>query len=59
MLFIILIRIIIWLTFFLLIAEGIGAIFLVRWFYALYMREHIKLADRVTALEKAKIGEHG
>ena len=59
MLFIILIRIVIWLTFFLLIAEGIAGIIIIRKFYALYIREHIKLADRVTAIERRLArGEH-
>jgi hypothetical protein len=51
---IIIIRIVIWLTFFLLIAEGIAAIFVIRWFYRFYIREHVKLEGRVEALERRK-----
>ena len=53
---IILLRIVIWLTFFLLIAEGIIAIIVTRWFYALYVRKHIELEARVMALERRLAG---
>jgi hypothetical protein len=49
---IIVIRIIIWLTFFLLIIEGIAGIIVISKFYRLYIREHIKLEKRVAALER-------
>ena len=50
--FIVLIRIVIWLTFFLLIAEGIIAIIVIHWFYALYTRKHIELETRVLTIER-------
>ncbi len=52
MTFIIILRWTIFLTFLLLVAEGVAAIVLVRWFYALYIRKHLELEARVTALER-------
>ncbi len=51
MLIITIIRIVIFATFLLLVAEGIGAVFVYRWFYALYIRKHIELQRRIKALE--------
>lgn len=50
--FIIFIRTAIWLTFLLLIVEGITAIIVIRKFYAFYMRRHIALEARVEAVER-------
>lgn len=52
MLITILIRAVIWLTFFLLIAEGVAAIVLARWALANYVRKHRELEVRVEAIER-------
>jgi hypothetical protein len=49
--FILIIRVISFLTFILLTAEGVAAIIIGRRFYALYVRKHLELEDRVKALE--------
>lgn len=62
MVWILLIRWIIFITFLLLLAEGVGAVFLVRWFYARYITKHRELEDdlqsakrRISVLEEAMI----
>ena len=52
MIWIILVRIAIWLTFFLLIVEGVVAIFFVRWATRLYVRKHRELEVRVEVTER-------
>ncbi len=52
MIWITLIRIAIWLTFMLLIIEGIGAVILARYFFTSYMREHRILEVRLDAIER-------
>ena len=52
MFWITLIRIVIWATFFLLIAQGIGAVIWTYKFYGLYVREHRILEVRIEALER-------
>ena len=49
--FITLVRIAIWLTFFLLIIEGIAALIVIRKFYAYYTRRHIEIETRVARIE--------
>ncbi len=52
MVLIIIIRIAILLTFFLLIVEGVAAIFWVRWFTKRYVRKHIELEARIEVVER-------
>ena len=49
--FITLVRIAIWLTFFLLIIEGIAAIIVIHKFYAYYIRRHAELEARIARIE--------
>jgi len=51
MLIITILRLVILLTFILLVAEGIVAIIMSRYFYKLYIRRHLELQSRVKALE--------
>jgi hypothetical protein len=46
------VRLIIFITFLLLVAEGVTAIILFKRFYALYVRKHLELEKRVEVLEK-------
>jgi len=39
-------------TFILLLAEGIIALFVSRWFYKLYVRKHLALEARIGAIER-------
>lgn len=48
---IILVRIVIWLTFFLLIVGEVAAIIWARKFYLYYVRKHRELEERVEAVE--------
>ena len=48
---VLIIRLVIFVTFLLLVAEGIAAFIIGSRFYRLYVRKHIELEDRVTALE--------
>lgn len=52
MLILLIIRWVIFLTFILLVAEGIAAIIMSRYFYKLYIRKHLELESRVAALER-------
>jgi len=52
MVWITLIRIVISLTFLLLIIEGVGAVLFARYFYGVYVREHRVLEVRVEAIER-------
>lgn len=45
-------RILIWVTFLLLIIEGISAIFIARLAARYYVRRHLELVQRVERLEK-------
>jgi hypothetical protein len=47
-----LVRVVIWLTFFLLVVEAIIAIFWVRWFSNMYTRKHREVEVRLDALEE-------
>ena len=58
MLGILLIRIIIWLTFLLLILEAIAVLIAARWFYKFYTRKHLELITRITSLEIRNKAEH-
>ena len=52
MLIILILRWVIFGTFILLLAEGIAAIYISRWFYILYIRKHLELESRVGATER-------
>ncbi len=52
MVLIIIIRIAILLTFFLLMAEGVAAIIWVRWFTKRYVRKHLELEARIEIVEQ-------
>ena len=52
MVLIIIIRIAILLTFFLLMAEGVAAIIWARWFTKRYVRKHLELEARIEIVER-------
>ena len=49
---ILIIRLVIFVTFLLLLVEGIGAFIVGTRFYRLYVRKHLELEDRVKVLEQ-------